>query len=245
MVLLSVIGLVVAAYLLLPVKILSTISMKADVRPRLLSLEELDEDAGGYFRETAAALAGEGFAEVGYFSHPDLVPKAAAVGLLLTHMDQSTAAVVAVIDSSGRRQRHLEFACKLTDGISVHTNNGISLPTVGDNPGKVLFWCPGQADPRALWRAHQALLQNRARGCALRPLPMQQDAATFLEAEITREMQKKTARGWWRRDEAGGKYRLTLKGAYLMTWAEMPPVRQIRRARLRRASEQTRLRLDV
>ena len=67
-----------------------------------------------------------------------------------------------------------------------------------------------------------------------RPLPPSDQWANELSNSTQKEMQDQTVTGYFYLDSRGEYYRLTWKGTFLMTWKQLWPIKQIRRAMMRR-----------
>ena len=58
-----------------------------------------------------------------------------------------------------------------------------------------------------------------------------QTPEAILIHEMERELRRKAERGLWR-EPISSVFKLSLRGAYLMTWAQLPPMKQIRESRI-------------
>lgn len=59
----------------------------------------------------------------------------------------------------------------------------------------------------------------------------------MLREKFHRDFAKKIELGYWYRESADTRARLTLKGAYVSAWGELPPIKQWRLATARRRAD--------
>jgi hypothetical protein len=115
------------------------------------------------------------------------------------------------------------FRTQLPGGMEVVTTNS-TVASVFSRP-RTTFACqlPQWTDLPTLYRAHQAHLTLRSGGAE--PIPTEV-SGSYVEHYETRTLEKQCELGVHRR--AGEKYRPTLRGAFLMTWRLLPPLKQLR-----------------
>jgi hypothetical protein len=91
-----------------------------------------------------------------------------------------------------------------------------------------------------LYRLHQAVCRRLGSGQKLLPLDEQfgGDAVRYMADSIVEELEAAVAAGYMRLDKAAGTYKPTPKGALLMTYGELWPMKGFRlRRRLQRERE--------
>jgi hypothetical protein len=107
---------------------------------------------------------------------------------------------------------------------------------------------PNARNPAAVWDVHR---RRRARlrkvDNETMPLPGDDGWIDEMLKEHARTMDHMVAAGYYMLDDDAGVYRKTWKGAYLMTWKLLPPVKQVRQLmkRIRAGIEVRRLGVDL
>ncbi|HZU37665.1 MAG TPA: hypothetical protein VFA18_17220 [Gemmataceae bacterium] len=130
-----------------------------------------------------------------------------------------------VIDTRARLRRHITlfFQTRFADGTLLVTSNNritVGLPL---SPEATPVWLPEVRDPRHLYAVHQQVRESMMLG--KKPLGVGPDPIAFLIARSKENLQQFANGGYFYLDEAGGVYRPTWKGAFLMTWRLLPPIR--------------------
>ncbi len=244
-------GLAGAYFLLVPLLILANQRFRADVHIVPFDPAETPPPPAlaEFFRETDFALVGLGFRCLGSFVLPDAMPNVQGVLQLYANDKTRDAALVTALYATvvNSRQppmqlRYTEFVSRFTsaDLRIIHTNNT-------DNPGSLpplatdlTFRFPHIEYLVTLYRLHEALVQRHAgaRQKTLRVMDEYRgDAVAYLRDVAFREAyQDQVPTGYLRRS-AGESWRPTIKGAYLMTWKELWPIKQIIRAEVRRKAK--------
>jgi hypothetical protein len=108
-------------------------------------------------------------------------------------------------------------------------------------PGVTAAWLPELRDAAALCRVH-AHLRDAVGGAGERVGP---DPARILRDRSVRSLAAWVAAGYYAPDEAHGVVRPTWKGAILITWRLLWPIRPLYRASRRRATRRLLDRLGI
>ncbi len=135
-------------------------------------------------------------------------------------------------ENSGVRQEtaYSEFSTTYTDETAIDTSNAPELPGFDSGPRKQQFWLPHIQNLARLYQIHRELIRRHATGASPRDVRDTQALTTVAEA-MQRDFREQEARGWFYLDPSAVQYRLTLKGAYLMTWRLLWPIQSIRKLR--------------
>jgi hypothetical protein len=183
-------------------------------------------------RDIAADLRDLGFDDRGTWRLAGL-PLATGRFVLLEHPRSLDTAKVLVVTAGGRVAVTLVFQTRFAGGTEVVTANNqvtVGLPLPSDvTPA----WLPGLRDPAALYRVHADLRDAVGPG---RRLPIGPDPAGLMRAELSRTHDGWVESGYYWRDEPARVLRPTWKGAVLVTWRLLWPVKPLFRARRRRAT---------
>lgn len=233
--------LLIVGFLYVGAPLIALATQKPHARPRAMQLPSLDEvkgedlDAGIVLERGAASLQGLGFRT----GLPVRVELSARLQMFTV---VGVAANGDVAETCVLMQRHREKLVR-RDWIIIHsftqsfsqtlTSN---IPaTIGIRPpaGQTTFQAIGVKDAAHLYALHELCVRDA--GGRRRNPPAPEDHAAYVESERARAQDNMCARGYaCRRGQAGETLRPTLKGAFLMTWRHLPPMRQIVRARARR-----------
>ena len=242
-----------AAVLLFP--FWAPLLVKAKMKMRLEGVlresedEDLSADDRAFFVALEDALADAGYVAVGSFALEGMVPMVRMHFIMLLNPESPAMAMGSVtrtIQAQGKPQpakQAIEFASELDDGQNLNTNNNLDSVSPDNNPDKQTWVFPEEKNPLTLLKLHEAITREFAAGTPFRPVPMQDSPARFLLDEIRREMDKKTQRGFWSKTADG--YTMTLKGAYLNTWGELPPFKHFRRDVIRKRSNAMRAKVGL
>ena len=190
-------------------------------------------------------LQQSGFAAVETVLLPCPLPNASAVlRVYVNRATQEAAMANSVFGMAGghvnRHVQYVEFTTRYVDGHVFNTLNS-SEPGSFPIPSHVLtVRIPWMTDVRRLHKIHQAI--TAAKGPA-GPKQLRLDATfdgdvlAFIQACMREEMEHARSVGYLQLTASASHYRATLLGAYLMTWRQLPPIKQLLMRRDRRRVE--------
>jgi hypothetical protein len=193
-------------------------------------------------RRAAADLRVLGFEDRGTWRH-DGAARATGRVILLEHPRTRDVARVTVVTALGRQSIVLGFQTRFADGTEVWTANNRTLTGFPPLPEVTVAWLPEFRDAVALYRIH-AQLRDALGGASAR-IGIGADPAAFLRDVSTRSLANWVATGYYALDAVGGVVRPTWKGAVLITWRLLWPVKPLFRARRRRATRELLDRLGI
>ncbi len=170
---------------------------------------------------------------------PNLTGCVQAFLLVLLDRSEKTAALVsallAELATGTRGATAVEIATRFTDGSVVITTNADRLRPFPPLPGATVAQLPSVRDASTLDRVHRMLVrrldEDRGRTPRVRDDPG--EASGFV-ASLLEDKEKQAAAGRMRLTSDGTAYRMTWKGAALLSWNRLWPFSTMRRARLRR-----------
>lgn len=207
-----------------------------DAQPRFdvfdSSRHSAPHEVTAFFRENIAALTAEGFKHVG-----DMIRQRGMMTTrvaILQHADGATGTVVVVSSTQGNASPMVEFTAEFTGGRVFDVSNTGLPPSFAVRPGHETYRLPEVRDPLRLYRIFRVLLRRRFGAATLRQRDIAADPARFLADLYDTEHQWQVEAGYYRFDKGASRFRPTLKGAYLMSWKQMPPFGQLRKAAMRR-----------
>jgi hypothetical protein len=151
--------------------------------------------------------------------------------------------IATIKTSEGDRVNHqpyVEFTTRFDDGKVFNTNNSSLLSSFPPAPKVLTTRAPWVPDPTMLHIAHDLITRSRSDG-ARRVVRLDEafggDEVAYLQACMKEEYEHATKIGYMRLGLGETFYRPTLRGAYLMTWKELPPFKQWRARRARAQAE--------
>jgi hypothetical protein len=233
----AVIGLL---YVLAPAIIKFTLKLRAYPTIAPVAVEEMPPEVYDHFGRTAVALGECGFELITYIVIPDMVANAVAYLALWENRavgQTSTATVIYSTSASAptRAKHYTEFITKLADGRSVETSNVAEVSSFKKTDEVVRLRVPQAQDPRILYIVHLNHEAQLATPGAARFLPEPGQEIAVFAAGSAYEIARQARSGYLRlADPAAGVYTATWVGAYMMTWGQLPPIKQIRAGAQRR-----------
>jgi hypothetical protein len=141
-------------------------------------------------------------------------------------------AKVLVVTAGARRQVTLLFQTRFDDGTEIATANNQVTAGLPSLPEITQVWLPEVRDARQLGRIHNQVRDSL--GAGKKRVAVGPNAAAFLTAGRDRQLAHFVETGYFSFDETNGVYRPSWKGAALMTWRLLWPMRPVYRAWRRR-----------
>jgi len=233
-------------YVLGPILIFFTLRFR--MPPTVVAVDPrvhpLPAEARNYLAEAYRGLTAEGFELLGTMLLPDLVPNVKTLFAMYTNRANSDMAMSAIIVAQGGvggelKTSYVEFVHRFDDGVVVQTNNSAELSAFKRMPGEYTtkFW--QIRDIRRLYSLHQQLIERfRQRGQPVNRLDAEYggDAVRYVAKAVLEEtFRDQVGTGYLAEDASG--FRPSLKGAWIMAWQELWPIKGIRRWRERRRAE--------
>jgi hypothetical protein len=201
-------------------------------------MNKLDAQSLRFFEEVVTALEDRGFVDLGYMDARQMMTGIDATIRVLIQPETSTGALVSAMSPhNGPIRRHVELATAFVDDREINTGNASERQPPELLPRKLTLVFPEVQEIEQLLREHEAIARDYARGTPRRELPLQLDAVTFMRHALEQEMQRRIEVGHFRTARQAGRYRLTLHGAFRLTLAELPPLKQVMQRRYRRRAE--------
>jgi hypothetical protein len=164
----------------------------------------------------------------GYAGHSH----ATAQVILAEHPQNFDVAKLVVVVASTRREETLLFQTRFEDGSDIVTANNRTPTGMPRLPESTVLWLPELRGARSLFRAHERM--RNSLGSDKKRLPLGNDAVGYLIEGAKRMHVHFVETGYFYSDEPHGVLRPTWKGAMLMTWKLLWPVKPLFRAWRRR-----------
>lgn len=225
--------LLIIAFILIPMvfgpfMVKSSLRISARVNINQVSPESLDQNVRTFIDQAKIEFENLGFQFLGYMTLSDHTSKVTSYFGLFRHEVAQTGGMSAVIKhASGRSIQYCEFSNKYSNGRIIDVNNSPSTG-VYKNPDKSVYRYSKIRSIKNLYEINNWVTRkekNFANPVGLekgRELEMLSDA---LENEI--RLQEKY--GYYVLDDNNTQYRLTWKGAFIMTEKQVFPIKNIRK----------------
>ncbi|MBO0699000.1 MAG: hypothetical protein J2P46_11445 [Zavarzinella sp.] len=193
-------------------------------------------------RRAADDLRALGFRDRGTWRH-DGSAQATGRIILLEHPRTRDVAKVMVVTTNRRRSVTFVFQTRFadeTEAATTNTRHAVGFPHL---PGQTVAWLPEVREAGPLYRVHAQL--RDAIGGASERVGIGPDAAEYLRDGSARSLANWVANGYYALDADRGVVRPTWKGATLITWRLLWPLKPLYRARRRRATARLLERLGI
>ena len=226
-------------YLITPIIIRFTQKMSAAPKFGPVDLSTLPAPAAQFLGNCQQALESEGFEMVGHLSWQNSAPN--LFPLLSLFMNRKTqvkavAAAIYVVTPQGAKltTSYVEFITRYQDETVLGTSNTAMLGTYKHGPKQKSLRMPGLQSPTELYEIHRRRMAQI--GGAIEPLPAIGTEIAVQEQRMIEDFEEQVQFGRLYLDRTSNLYRPTWKGAYLMTWSQLQPMKNIRNSQDHRKS---------
>ncbi len=183
------------------------------------------------YRRFSTGLAEAGFEEIGWLRSDGLTPGSATFMGLLRHDDERVLGVavgVARPSEAGMTldNSYLELSTELLDGREVGTNNSDLSGAFHPRPERLIASFVEIDDPRELYRRHLDRLRQLDNGASVArgPLPAADELIAHLERDDREALEGQVEEGYFYHDVESATFRVTWKGAIMMSWKQIWPL---------------------
>jgi hypothetical protein len=193
--------------------------------------EQLTPEARDFLGSMIREFATAGFEVAANVCHEKAVKGITSTSTLL--VNRASGDVANVITTRGDKTRAMVYIIHshFRDRTSISTafNRGIGiLPRDPNHDGLTISWT---RDVAALAELHRRRVVRSGRGSEPRVTPAPGEEIRYMEEDWDRGMAHFVRVGYYRPDPNTGEMRSTFKGAYLMAWKLMQPVKSLRMRR--------------
>lgn len=249
---LSVVALI-AALMYLGGPLLIYFTHRQAARPHLVAFKPgvtpLPADVDQFFHHTSWALAQQGFEIVTGMFLPSQVENLVVALIYMVHRQELDTVIAVAMHNQAvgmsATMFHTEFVTRYRSGCVVQTANAQALNAFPVPPQCFNSYFPSIRDPVELYRLHQA--QCRIHGSGPKLLKMDEqfggDPLAYMASALVEELDAAVSAGYMQLDAAASQYRPTLKGAVLMTYGELWPMKGVRLRR--RANRERQMLADL
>lgn len=237
--------LVAIPYVAGPLLVLGTFHLRCPTRIVYFDADALSipADVSQYLTPAGEQLERLGFRPVAHFCLPDLVPNVKSINALFVNDATAEGAMINCIYATvpGQhttiRTKYAEFVTRFRDGVCLQTSNSSQIGAFRAPPDDhtVQFW--DVQEIAELHRRHRLIgrLLSSAKPWPRLVEEFHEDVEEYLQKAVLEEPADYQVQVGILRKVSDG-YRPTLKGAFLLTWQELWPLKLLRKqARLREA----------
>jgi hypothetical protein len=235
------IGFVAFYFLVTPLLILSTQKMSASPACDELQMHSLDPQLADFLMQKTNALYELGFDEPTLIHLPRAVSGVKAYLIMLVNRPAGDKAMVTALvgaDVFTIQTCYVEFSTRYVTDQCVDTLNSSELSAFRQGPENIRTQVPSVTDVNELYRLHQYMMKKS--GITARKMLYEpgQAIAYLKQNALKNSYDAQVKKGWLSFDAAGDCYRPTLKGAYLMTWGLLQPMKWFRVQAMQRREQQ-------
>jgi hypothetical protein len=227
------------AWRALGVPLIVRFQQKMQAHPKLkpLDLKQLDPSISQFLMKQTEALIGLGFDEPTLLEASQAMKNVSQYVILLVNRETGDKAMVTAVIARGAttiQSCAVEFSTRFDSGELFDTHNSPTLPAFPPLPCTMRTQVPMVSDSRELFDLHRYVM-NKHSPSGKKTLFEPGTAREYLvEFAYFRTYQGQAQRGWLHYSEAEDVFRFTFKGAYLVTWGLLPPIKTMRWAAMHR-----------
>ena len=211
-------------FLLGPVIVWRSQKMPEYYRFNIIESQKFLSERSPTFIALHKTIQGSGFEYTG--SSELLMSNLSMYFSLYNHFDKKIACTLVTAHSKPVNTTHIEFTQMYEDGSVLNVSNASVINVYPRSVSRLSFRFPRVNEFGQLLALAERLIRNHKQGERRITFKRGQEFEA-LESYLNRELKELIARGWVRSDVVAGQRRLTIKGATLMTWKMLWPVRQI------------------
>lgn len=228
--------LAILVYVVLPVVVKFTARLSKGFSVVPVEANMLPPNAAGHFGRVATSIGALGFAPAGFFQLSGMAAASDAMLALWTNAKTGEVAIGAVVTHRpagrpelARTTRFTQYLTRFPDGVAIVTNNSPRLGAFRPARTHDVIHAPGIDSPAVLYRLHAAHVAALAPGAAEGVLPEPGREVEWLEQLLSDEVDTQVAAGNFQ-TAGGADYVPTWRGAFMMTYDQLPPMKQFRHA---------------
>jgi hypothetical protein len=219
---------VAAVYALSPVAIRMTFDFAARCNPTQISLDELPDEVAAVFRNRIPQIQALGFEPIGCFDCGRLASETHSYTAYFCNHRTNDFANVSALVWPNKMASYIEFSTRFTNGTVLETNTNGVLPLTPPNPSTRVFRFPAIQDVRLLFETHRRLVEKYAGHLWVQAEPRGQEIQRLVRV-VENYGPRHAVMGYMVPSEDGASYKLTWKGACLITWRGLWPVCALRK----------------
>lgn len=215
-----------------PLVVKFTFRFAAKVEPVKISIESLSVAVRAIVERWSPQIEALGFTPVGIYNMGALASNTQSFLAYFVNRSAGEFADVSIVTSSAVTKSYFEFSSSFSNGFSLETNVNKVASISAAHPQIRVFRFPEIASPGQLYQIHRALIQKYAGFLGPQLPPVGEEAARIVQ-QVGRYGPCQVQAGLMYLASDGSCYRLTWKGAFLMTWKSLWPTSFIRKSLFR------------
>jgi len=218
---------------------------KATLQPFAPQDQTLPHLVREHFKNACDELMPLGFEYIAGMRLPQMADNVMAILIVLVNREAGdAAAAISIYAKSDEvwdlQTSYVEYSTRFRSGITINTQNSTALSAFPPAEDSLNHRFPTVRDARQLYEIHQRLMSTRSADVKVMRLDEEfhGDAVAFVRTALHVEMLEAAKAGYLYLTSDEKHFRATVKGAWLMTWKELFPFKQIRRALSDRKAKQ-------
>jgi len=208
--------------------------------PQRLNPQSFPKEIFDYFYKIGNDLTALGFSPRVYFRNTGQVPNVVSYYTLWVNektKDYAIAALMNVNRSIIKRQIPLiSIISEYIDGTKVYTHNSSQPAIFKRRPNRKVRHIPKCGDVTLLFQIHNKFIDELGINLAKTPPAEGNEEFYFYKATVM-EFEEQIKAGYYYFDPKSDKYKLTIKGSYVVAWKLIWPMKQIRMYLLKNKAE--------
>ena len=228
--------LVGALHLIAPAVVRSGFRFAARCKPIVVPVDQLPKEVASHIVPRIPQMENLGFELLGCYDFGVLAGNTRRYVAYFLKRSTNDFANVTVATSPQKIAAYFEFSTRFANGLTLETNTNRVLPLTPDNPDIQVFRFPEIREPQALYRLHLQLIQKHASGQWAQGEPKDHELGRLVKV-IENYGPRHAKLGYMVLAKNGRTYRLTWKGALLMTWRGLWPTSLVRKALQRKTMQ--------
>jgi hypothetical protein len=226
-------ALIPAYYLGMPLLILAKNRISARPNFKVLDLKQINPDIARFLMSRAEALFALGFEEPTLLKMPGAATNVNGYLIMVVNRKTGDKAMVTALIGTGPspiQSLYVEFNTRFDSGAVFNTLNSAQLNAFTAMPMTIRTKVPGVNDLRVLYRLHRFVIEKHLPAGEPVVYAPGQEIEYLTTYAFRQPCDEMVRRGWLYYEANAECYRPTLKGAYLMTWGLMQPMKALRQA---------------
>jgi hypothetical protein len=218
-----------ALHLIVPAVVKRGFWFTARCKPIAVPVDELPKEVASHIVPRIPQMENLGFELLGCYDFGMLSSNTRRFVVHFLKRSTNDFANVTVATSPQKIATYFEFSTRFSNGLMLETNTNRILPLTPDNLETQVFRFPRINEPQALYRLHLQLIQKHAAGQWTQGEPKGQELERLTKV-VENYGPRHTKIGYMVLAKNGRSYRLTWKGALLVTWRGLWPTSLVRKA---------------
>ncbi len=216
-----------------PLAVRSTFRFATHCRPLPVEAKDLPGKAAEVILPLIPRIESLGFERVGCYDCGELMAHSRSYVAYFCDRKTNEFANISTVVAHGRAAGYLEFSSRFANGLAIETNTNDVLPLTPENSEIRVFRFPQIEEPGLLYEVHRQLVEKYAAGLWVQGEPEGEEIGRYARM-VENHGPRNAELGYMKLAPGGEQYRLTWKGAILITWRGLWPATQVRKIVYRR-----------